>query len=176
MTPDTTPATMPSAFLPDSDAAAALQQTATNILDRVGGTLDANTMPLLTADQITLLAYSTLRAEVLEGGFIQLIHNGYGPFIFLNPFAKAMRLWGKELAPDAAGEVLHSFSRLVYDGRQLFERHGAALTAEMDDDAFMALYEQYPDFDELDDTFIDTEDDITAAVMSYVSSHQDAFS
>ena len=63
-------------------------------LDANGGKLDADTMTSYSADQITLLAYDILRSEMLEGGFIQLIHNGYGPFIFLNPFAKAIRLWG----------------------------------------------------------------------------------
>ena len=52
----------------------------------VGGELTAETMAQLNASQITLLAYRILRDEVMDGGFIQLIHNGYGGFIFLNPF------------------------------------------------------------------------------------------
>ena len=60
---------------------------------RLDGELTAETMTRLSADEMTLLAYSILREELLEGGFVQLIQNGYGPFIFLNPFAKAMRLW-----------------------------------------------------------------------------------
>ena len=51
-------------------------------------------MQQLTADQITLLAWSYLHQEVMEGGYIQLIYNGYGTFIFRNPFAVAMRNWG----------------------------------------------------------------------------------
>ena len=58
----------------------------------VGGILTGESMLKLNSDQITLIAYMILRNEVMEGGFIQLIHNGYGPFIFENPFAKAMRL------------------------------------------------------------------------------------
>ena len=61
------------------------------LLNSVGGELNAEAMSRLNADQITLLAYHILREEVMEGGFIQLIHNGYGPFIFHNPFAKADR-------------------------------------------------------------------------------------
>lgn len=56
------------------------------IHDAIGGELSAETMPKLNADQITLLAYYYLREEVMDGGFIQLIHNGLGGFIFLNPF------------------------------------------------------------------------------------------
>ena len=60
----------------------------------VGGKLTAETMAQLNASQITLLAYRILRDEVMDGGFIQLIHNGYGGFIFLNPFAKMVKQWG----------------------------------------------------------------------------------
>ena len=61
------------------------------IHDAIGGELSAETMPKPNADQITLLAYYYLREEVMDGGFIQLIHNGLGGFIFLNPFARAIR-------------------------------------------------------------------------------------
>ena len=56
--------------------------------------LTQEAMQVLSPDQITLWGYVILRDELCDGGFIQLIHNGYGPFFFLNPFAKAMRLWG----------------------------------------------------------------------------------
>ena len=62
-------------------------------LDTVGGELNGDTMPRLNSDQITLLAYSILRDEVMDGGYIQLIHNGYGGFIFLNPFARSIKEW-----------------------------------------------------------------------------------
>ena len=55
----------------------------------VGGEPTVEVMQALNADQMTLLCWDTLHQEVMDGGFIQLIHNGYGPFIFKNPFAKA---------------------------------------------------------------------------------------
>ena len=78
-------------------------------LEVIGGELNAETMMMLNGEQITLLAYIMFRDEVMNGGFIQLIHNGYGPFIFENPFAKAMRLMGAK-----------PFSKLVYEGRALY--------------------------------------------------------
>ena len=56
------------------------------INESIDGQLTAETMATLNADQITLLAYNILREEVMDGGFVQLIHNGYGPFFFRNPF------------------------------------------------------------------------------------------
>ncbi len=65
-----------------------------SIKDSIGGELTAETMPMLNVNQITLLAYDIFHEEVMDGGFVQLIHNGYGGFIFQNPFAKVLKMWG----------------------------------------------------------------------------------
>ena len=134
------------------------------IQDAIGGEVNAETLPLLNGEQTTLLAYFILREEVMDGGFIQLIHNGYGPFIFLNPFAKAMRLWGA-----------HEFSKLVYKGRKLFEQYGEELTNDCTDEEFMALFEQYPEFDDLDDEFIEMEEEVTETIAHYVDENLERF-
>ena len=108
----------------------------------------------------------------MDGGFIQLIHNGLGPFIFLNPFAKAIRLWGKGTDYE---EVLHDLSNLIYKGRKLFEKYGEELTRDCTDDEFMALFEQYPEFDDLDDEFVENEEDYSAAIERYITAHEDLF-
>ena len=64
------------------------------IRQSVNGELTAETMSQLNADQMTLLVLDTLHEEVMDGGFVQLIHNGYGAFIFRNPTAKALKGWG----------------------------------------------------------------------------------
>jgi len=141
------------------------------LLDALGGELNAQNMSELNGDQTTLLAYRMFRDEVLDGGFVQLIHNGLGPFIFLNPFAKAIRLWGEDVEAEGGTAFLHDFSRLLYKGRKLFEKYGEELTRSCTDDEFMALFEQYPDFDELDDTFIENEEAITTFIAHYVDDH-----
>ena len=52
----------------------------------VGGELTSETMERLNADQHTLLAYRILMDEASEGGFIQLIQNGYGQYVLGGPF------------------------------------------------------------------------------------------
>ena len=96
----------------------------------IGGELNAGNMGMLNGEQISLLAYALFREEVMDGGFIQLIHNGYGPFIFDNPFAKAMRLMGA-----------HDFSKLVYKGKRLYDKYKEELTKDCSDEEFMALFE-----------------------------------
>ena len=123
----------------------------------VGEELTAEAMEKLSSEQITLWAYILLRDELCDGGFIQLIHNGYGDFFFLNPFAKAMRLWG-----------LKDLSKLIYKGREFFELHGAEIKKPCSDEAFMALYERFPEFDDLDDEFMEHEEDYTTRVAHYM--------
>ena len=108
------------------------------LLKAIGGELTAENIGELNSDQITLIGYAALHEEVMDGGFVELIHNGWGSFIFLNPFAKAMRLWGV-------------------------------------DDEFMALFEKYPEFDSLDDTFVENEESFTDTVARYVDDHLSNF-
>ncbi len=143
--------------------------------ESIGGELNADTMTRLNGEQITLLAYNLLRDEVMDGGFVQLIHNGLGPFIFMNPFAKAMRLWGEATEVETGTTYLHDFSKLLYKGRKLFEQYGNELTNPCTDEEFMALFEQYPAFDDLDDEFIETEEYITATIAHYVDEHLELF-
>lgn len=126
--------------------------------------LNVQAMQQLSADQITLWGYMILRDELMDGGFVQLIYNGYGPFFFDNPFAKAMRLWG-----------LHDFSKLLYKAKKVYDEHKADLAKERSDEDFMALFEQYPEFDDLDDEFVEEEENITSAVAYYVDEHMADF-
>ena len=134
------------------------------IHDAIGGELTADNMQQLNADQLTLLAWEALHGEVMDGGFVQLIHNGYGPFIFKNPFAKAVRLWG-----------LRDLSKLVYEAHTLYVKHGDEITRDCTDEEFMAMFEQYPEFDELDDAFIEHEEEWTEQMARYIDEHVERF-
>ena len=134
------------------------------INEAIGGQLTTETMSELNSDQITLLAYSILRDEVMDGGFVQLIHNGYGPFIFKNPFAKAIKQWG-----------LRDLSKLIYNAHSLYVKYGADIEKECSDEEFMALFEQYEEFDEMDDSFVENEEDWTNMVAVYIDDHIENF-
>ena len=133
-------------------------------LEVTGGEINKETMPLLNGWQHSLLGYHFFRQEVMEGGFVQLIQNGYGPYIFDNPFAKAMRLMGA-----------HDFSKLVYKGKRLYDKYKEELTKDCSDEEFMALFEAYPQFDDLDDEFVEMEEEVTVALACYVDEHLELF-
>jgi hypothetical protein len=72
---------------------------ANSIKEYAGNEITIETFQKLNSSQITLWIYTIVHEEVMDGGFIQLIHNGFGPLVFDNPFAKALRLWDlKELS------------------------------------------------------------------------------
>ena len=134
------------------------------IKETIGGELTADTLSELNSDQITLLAWDTLHQEVMDGGFVQLIHNGYGSFIFKNPFAKAVKLWG-----------MRELSRLVYDAHSLYVKYHEQIERDCTDDEFMALFEQFPEFDDLDDEFVEREEEWTEQVAHYIDEHIEKF-
>lgn len=133
-------------------------------LEITGGVINAETMPLLNGYQHSLLGYHFFREEVLEGGFIQLIQNGYGPYIFDNPFAKAMRLFGAK-----------DFSKLIYDAKKIYDVHREDLEKERTDEEFMAMYEQYEAFDDIEEAYMEMEEMVTATIAEYVDEHLEQF-
>ena len=134
------------------------------ISDAIGGELTADNMALLNTDQIALLAYDILREEVMDGGFVQLIHNGYGAFIFRNPFAKVMKMWG-----------LTDLGRLISKAHAAYGKYHEQIEQDCTDDEFMALFEQYPEFDDFDDDFVANEEQWTSMVACYIDDNMDRF-
>lgn len=134
------------------------------IYEAVGGEINQQAITSLNADQITLLAYVILRDEVMDGGFVQLIHNGYGEFIFKNPFSKMMRLWG-----------IDELAKMINKVHKLYSHHHEQIEAECSDEEFMALFEKLPEFDDYDDCFVENEEEWTESVAHYVDQNLDKF-
>ena len=132
--------------------------------EAIGGELNAENMQQLSVAQITLLAYDILHEEVMDGGFVQLIYNGYGGFIFDNSFAKVLRDWG-----------LRDLAKMLFAVRKLYKEYGEKIQRECSDDEFMAMFEQFPEFDDYDDEFVENEEDWTEAVARYVDEYIEEF-
>lgn len=134
------------------------------IYDSIGGELTAETMSRLNASQITLLAYMILRDEVCEGGFVQLIHNGYGAFIYKNPFARMMKEWG-----------IDSLRQVISQSHKYYNKYHELIERECTDEEFHALFEQCPEFDDFDDDFVVNEEQYTNLVACYLDDHLEDF-
>lgn len=129
-------------------------------LEAVGGKLTADNMSVLNGSQHTLLAHRFFQDEMRDGGFVQLIQNGYGGYIFQNPFAKGIKQFGAvELA------------KLIYKAKEIYDPNKAALERETTDEEFNALYVDFEVFDDLEETYFDIEEQQTALIAAYVDEH-----
>jgi hypothetical protein len=129
-------------------------------LDTLGGKLTAENMSLLNGNQHTLLAYHFFSKEMRDGGFVQLIQNGYGGYIFSNPFAKAIKQFG-------AVEL----SKLIYKAKEIYDPNKTRLERETTDEEFNALYVDFEVFDDLEEIYFDIEEKQTSLIAAYVDEH-----
>lgn len=135
------------------------------VREDIGGEVTPDNIQQLNADQMTLLCWDTLHQEVMDGGFVQLIHNGYGTFIFKNPFAKALnKMWH-----------IRDLAKMLYEVHTLWLENREALERDCTDEEFMALFEQFPQFDDYDDLFIENEERWNTQIANYVDEHLDLF-
>ena len=134
------------------------------ILDAVGGTLTAEGMSQLTADQITREGYTMNREEKMNGGIEQKKQKGLGPIYFSKTFDKAPASWG-----------MIDLARLVKKAHRLYDKHRKRIEIECDDDEFMALFEQFPDFDTLDDEFVANEERWTDEIACIIDNDIEKF-
>lgn len=163
---------MENVIINKSDIADAMEKGGDELFDKItaavresiGNRLTADTMARLNVSQATLLAYGILREEVMDGGFIQLIYNGYGGFIFLNPVARIMKQWG-----------LNDLSKLLYAGKSLYFKYKDEIEKDCSDEEFMALFERFEAFDELDDAFVENEEAWTMSIAEYIKAHLNEF-
>ena len=154
----------------------ALQQAATEGVDEflavftdaywnaMGGELTAESMALLNGHQNALLGYSLFRNEMNDGGFVQLIQNGYGGYFFDNPFAKAMRLFGAK-----------PLSKLIYAAKKIYDENKEALERETTDEEFLSMYVDFEVFDDLEEEFFLMEEEATNAIAHFVDENLELF-
>ncbi|MCQ2112861.1 MAG: DMP19 family protein [Bacteroidaceae bacterium] len=130
------------------------------MIERVGGQLTDDVMDRLSLDEHCLLAYRYLRDEVMEGGWFQLIQNGFGPYILLGPLPMLMKkVWG-----------LKYFGQYLFDVSREYKKNKEELERDKTDEEFMASYEQFETLNEMGDDFLDEWEEMVtpAIVMGYI--------
>ena len=133
-------------------------------LEALGGDITNDNINILNGYQHTLLALRFFIEEVNEGGFVQLIQNGYGGYVLDNPTAKSLKQIGAK-----------GFSKILYKAKDIFEKHRAELERETTEEEFMAMYEQFEQFDELEEKFFYIEEEETLIVAQYVDDNIEDF-
>ena len=152
----------------DSDLAQAAEQGMDEFLqvfidaylEAIDGKLSAENMSKLNGSQHSLLAWHFFSTEMREGGFVQLIQNGYGAYIFDNPFAKAMKQFG-------AVEL----GKLIYKAKDIYDPNKKELERETTEEEFNAMYVDFEVFDEMEEMYFEMEEQQTALIAAYVDEH-----
>ncbi len=126
------------------------------LITRIDGQLNESNMDMLSFNEHCLLAYRYLRDEVMEGGFIQLIQNGYGPYVLLGPFPMLLKKeWG-----------MKQFGQFLFDVAREYKAHREELEADKTEEEFMAQYEQFEALNEYGDEYLDDyEEEVTPLIV-----------
>ena len=156
----------------DSDLAQAAEQGMDEFLqvfidaylEAIDGKLSAENMSKLNGSQHSLLTWHFFSTEMREGGFVQLIQNGYGAYIFDNPFAKAMKQFG-------AVEL----GKLIYKAKDIYDPNKKELERETTEEEFNAMYVDFEVFDEMEEMYFEMEEQQTALIAAYVDEHIEDF-
>lgn len=133
-------------------------------LEALGGDITNDNIEMLNGYQHTLLALRFFIEEVNEGGFVQLIQNGYGGYVLDNPTAKSLKQIGAK-----------GFSKILYKAKDIYEKYRTELECETTEEEFMAMYEQFEQFDELEEKFFYIEEEETLIVAQYVDENIEDF-
>ena len=70
---------------------------------------------------------------------------------------------------------LRELSKLIYDAHTLWLKHREEIERDCSDEEFMALFERFPEFDDLDDAFVENEEEWTAMIAHNVDEHIERF-
>jgi tetratricopeptide (TPR) repeat protein len=125
---------------------------------------DGKMTDCLNNSQITLWGYNFLYWEVSNGGFIQLVQNGYGGFIFDSPFSEIIKTWDAK----ETGEIVEK-ANLIYN------KYKDELEKETTEEEFSELYENIKDFEPLEEEFYRVMDEETKIIKEYVKKNENGF-
>lgn len=119
----------------------------------------------LSDEQHTLLAYCYLDSQVQEGGFLRLVAEGYGEYIFMNPLADSLRRWRIKQTP-----------KIIDKAKALYAEHGAAIEQLASEGVPLEdIRTRFGIFEELDGDYYETADEDLAAAAQYVQENRNKF-
>ena len=82
----------------------------------------------------------------------------------MNPTDKAFREWG-----------IQELFKIINKSHRLYAKYHEDIEKDCSDEDFMAMFEQYAEFDDFDDEFVENEEMFVAKVAHYIDEHIDNF-
>ncbi len=133
-------------------------------LAEIDNELNVENMQKLNGHQHALLAYHYFRKEVNYGGFVQLVQNGYGGYIFDNPTAKALKIFGAD-----------GTAKIIYKAKEIYDANREELERDTTDEEFNAMYVDFEVFEEIEESYYQIEKKQTAIIAQFVDDNRELF-
>jgi hypothetical protein len=124
-------------------------------------------MTKLNISQQTFLTFYLIDGSMRIGdnrGFLQLIYDGYGEYVFEKPFAKIIKTWGAI-----------KISEIVEKAKSLYEKHKDKVEDAKTDKELSYLCSEITDFEMLDDEYMTVSDEETEKIKEYIENNTNEF-
>lgn len=114
--------------------------------------------------QHSVQAFLLLDTHVRSGGYIQLIQNGYGEYIFENAWPESFRYMGAQ-----------QLAQNILDAKEIYIHYKEELEKELTLEEFTELYNQYPQLDALQTNYLSFIDEELQTLKSFIDKYPDYF-
>lgn len=145
-----------------NDTEAIFEQLVLPIHEELYKKQDFSFIETLSAGQELLIRYDYVRMQVLQGGFIQLIQNGYVNLLLSMP---------EMLTQIGAPEM----AKLIDDVLKVYTLNIDDLSRETSVEEFAKLYNEFTEFEELDARFAQLNAGAERALVAYALRFPDEF-
>lgn len=117
-----------------------------------------------TAEQNVLMAYNAFDTQVSNGGFIQLIENGFGSYIFDSPLSEHLSDWG-----------LKKTANLIDQARTIYHAKKEILEREKSLEDFTKLYQEHREFEPIESEYYQISNSERELMKKYIESNVSDF-
>jgi len=124
-------------------------------------------MPKLNSSQQTFLTFYLMEESMHIGdnrGFLQLMYDGYGEYVFEKPFAKIIKTWGAI-----------KISEIVENAKSLYEKHKNRVKKIKTEKELSCLCSEITDFEMLDDEYMMVSSEETEKIKEYIENNTNKF-
>ncbi len=123
---------------------------------------DFNFLDELSEGQQLLLSYDYVRQQVMQGGFIQLLQNGY---IGLLP---QMPGWLYQVGDGEMAKVIDDVLKVYVLNREMLDKKTTV-------EEFAKLYDELKEFEIIDERFQQQDQTTISRILDYANAHLDEF-